>query len=779
MAIKDGDRLSVVLEIGFEGQPEKPIEIAAFLFDRSGRFVASSPFLKGRAQFNPEYIAKGARLFIGPALDKTDRSDPPSLATMERLNAFEPGWKIEPGRQKYDLQPIPDFHWPHWPLCKCRVRGRVVKRSFSPGGVIIEAPICNARIHLCEVDTLYWVINRLPHHDIYRLRDDLLDVIRRPFPWPPRPEPDPFDPREVGVVNPAGPHSRDLDMAAAVQLFGGSKADLVSLNPQPLPPARNAQLAVLNRVALNPQPLPPIEADEFSIPDRPAPQLQLPALAQIALSSSSAEIIRRGLIDHIEFVRPWICHWHWLDFWFYTCDELRVVMTDENGRFDTVIWYPCFGDKPDLYFWVEYSVGGVWTTVHRPPLPCNIWWDYACGNEVTITVTDPRVSGCGDRPEVIGKQVVIKTIGREVSMGEINREPPLADPSYPGNAGTAKVGWIDPTRASPFGETVELRVDFGTGLKPAGVTHYAWSYRLLGSTLEADWTKIKEQVTRHYRETALPLAPVIYKSVLVGPDPGVTGYFFLIDPALPPDGEKFEVLDERIDLASTRWNTSVLPQGKYELKLELFRNVGGAMTRVDLTTEGVSISQIMDPAPLSEGTYTTQLATGDRLLTDGGGHTVGFRLVLHIDNRVCSGTIESVTVTPGSNDTKCGFLVYGPGANAAISFRASHPGNFASFGFSVARVAKLLPSASASGLVDDASANGYTRSGDLFTKPVAVTTLFNEGLPIGETPCTRAAFAESLHVYALATNGYGRLSYLDAPLGLTEIALRGFALTHA
>ena len=135
-------------------------------------------------------------------------------------------------------------------------------------------------------------------------------------------------------------------------------------------------------------------------------------------------------------------------------------------------------------------------------------------------------------------------------------------------------------------------------------------------------------------------------------------------------------------------------------------------------------------------------------------------------------------MAPGANDTKCGFLVYQLGALATISFRASHPGNFASFGFSVARVATLLPSASASGLVDDASANGFNRSGDLFSKAVPVTTLFNEGLSPGDTPCTRAAFAESLHVYALATNGYGRLSYLDAPRGPTEIALRGFALTN-
>ena len=782
MVTKDGDRNGFTLRINFEGSPETPIETAAFLFDKSGALLASAPFSENSARFDLKKVPKGARLFVGPALEKTDRAGAPSLGTMERLNAFEPAWKFEPGQSEYQLAKIPDIYWPHWSLCKCRVRGRVLKRSYSPGGVVVEAPVCNARVHVCEVDRLSWVIARLPDRDIFRLREDLFEILRRPLPWPPIPEPDPepFDPRRIGIVNPVDPRSQGVEKVAAVRLLGTSKVDLVSLNPQPLPPAGGPDFTVRDKAGITVQSLSQSGTQPVGPMERSALQLQLPSKAQFSFASSSAEVIRRGFLENIEFLRPWLCHWRWLDFWFYSCDELRVVMTDEDGRFDTLIWHPCAGDKPDLYFWVEYSVGGVWTTVHRPYIPCHVWWDYPCGTEVTITVTDPRVSGCGERPEVIGKQVVVKTVGREVSMGEINREPLPSDPSYPGTAGTVKAGWIDTASVSPFGETVEIRVDFGTGLKPAGITHYAWSYRPLGSASEADWTRMQEEVTRHYREKTPPLAPVVYKSVKVGPDPDVSGYFFQVDPALPADGEKFEILDERIDLASTRWITNALPQGKYELKLELFRKVGSAMTRVDLTAEGVALSQITDPAPLSGGTYTTQPATADRLLTDGAsGHTVGFRLVLHIDNRVCSGTIDSVTVTPGLNDTKCGFLVYQSDSTAAISFRASHPASFASFGFSVARVSTLLPSASATGIVNDTSANGFIRSGDLFSKSVPVTTLFNENLPLGDTPCARAAFAESLHVYALATNGYGRLSYLDAPRGPTEIALRGFALTLA
>ena len=748
---------NVTIRTSFENHDGKALDASAYLFDRGGALLASAPVAKGEARLSVDGLPRGARLFIGPTLEKTERASPPSLSTMERLSAFEAPVQFQRGTDIYTIPAVPELIWPHWPLCRCRVRGRVLVRRTSPGGVVVEAPVCNARVHICEVDRLPWLIARLPDPDIFRLRDELIDVIRHPLPWPPEPDPGPLD--DIAIL--PGAELRRRVAALATNVVGNAM-DEVALNPQPLPPVA--------AVAFNPQPDPPLWQPQA-----------LPQALIFSLASHSSSIVRRALLDHFHLIRPWICRWPWLHRWFYRCDELRVVTTDADGRFDTWIWYPCGGDKPDLYFWVEYAIGGTWTPVHRPPIPCHVWWDYPCGTEVTITVTDHRVPGCGDVPDLKGKQIVVKTIGREVSMGEINREPSAIDPGAdPAKAGTAKP-MFGPSRESPFGESLEPRVDFGADLKPAGISHYRWSYRPLGSTSEADWIAISAQVTRHYKEIpAGPLAPSIYKSVLVGPDPAVAGgYFFQVDPALPAGGEDWEVLDERTDLASAHWDTTGLGDGKYELKLELFRVTGGVATRIDLTAETVGVNQIVDPAPLSGSTYTATAATNDRLLT-AGGHAVGYRLVIHVDNRPCYGTIEPVSVAPGANDTKCGFLEYAAGAAATIAFRASHPGNFASFDFNVARVATLLPSASASGLVDDTTANGFGRAGDLFSKAISVTTLLNEGVPPGEKPCTRAAFGESLHVAALATNGYGRLSGLDAPILLAgQIALRAFAITPA
>ena len=746
----------LTIKLGFEGQRDPSAEVSAYLFDRAGSLIATAPVAKTDARLSVDALPRGARLFIGPTLDMAERATTPTLSTMDRISAYEPPVRFRPDLDIYDIGKVPELIWPHWLLCRCRVAGHVIVRRTSPNGVTVEAPVCKARVHICEVDRLPRIIERLPDPDIFRLRDDLIDIIRKPFPWPPEPDPRPL--REI-IDLPDVLQQRALPLASRV--ING--AERVALNPQPIPPASS--------VAFNPQPDPP--GDPFRI---------FPQAAQFALRSQSSAIIRRGLLDHINLLRPWICHWKWLHRWFHVSDELRVVTTDDQGRFEATIWYPCNGDKPDLYFWVDYSIGGAWTPVHRPPIPCHVWWDYPCGTDVTITVTDPRVPGCGNVPELQGKQIVVKTIAQHISMGEINRDGSGADLA---KAGTVKPGWLHATRESPFGATLEPRVDFGKGLKSAGITHYRWSYRPLGSTSEADWAAISADVLRHYREAPMaPSAPTIYKSAHVGPDMSIPGgYFFEIEPELPPGGEDWEVLNESYDLASAYWDTLGL-LGKYELKLELFRRVGTAMTRVDLTAEGVGLNQVMDPAPLTGSTYTATAATDDRTIIDPGtGHVVGYRLVLHVDNRACFGTIESVSVSPGANDTKCGFLEYEPSATAMLSFRASHPGNFASFDFNVSRAATSLPSASASGLVDDVIANptGFLRSGDLFSKSVTVASLLNEALPAGETPCTRAAFGESLRVHALATNGYGRLSQFDAPNGdpIGQIGLRAFAITPA
>jgi len=92
----------------------------------------------------------------------------------------------------------------------------------------------------------------------------------------------------------------------------------------------------------------------------------------------------------------------------------------------------------------EYQIGSAWTTVYHPPIICNTYWNYECGTEVVIPITDPRVPWYTDPIPVPGKQVAILSIGHEVSIKEIKRVTAVAE------EGLTDVG-------EPFGGSLELR----------------------------------------------------------------------------------------------------------------------------------------------------------------------------------------------------------------------------------------------------------------------------------------------------------------------------------
>jgi hypothetical protein len=759
--MRPSNEKAIRFKVGYDGKPDKPIAASVYLFGPKGDFLASAPLEEDTAQLSvaPEQL-KGAKLYVAPTLPK-NRQEKPSLKTMAHLGAYDPAWSFEAGRELYELKPIPQALWPHWYLCSCRIRGRVIKVDVQ-GGTTYETPVCHARVHICEVDRIWWVLAKLPDPIIVRVRDELLKAIEHPIPGPP--------PEEL-----KNPHlDRSLLHPPVAQISAAeilrSGAAKVEFNPQPDPPGlqRKIRTSPIDFVALNPQPLPP----------RKIPSMSTVELRK-ALTLPSASQVREALIKNAYLIWPYWCWWDWLTpyIWpfFYRCDPWAVVETDDDGRFDITVWYPC-GDQPDLYFWIEYSVGGVWQTVYRPPIRCHTYWNYACGTDVTVRVTDPRVHGCSAPPVITGNKIVVKTIGREVSMGEIYRQADGA------KEGQVKEGWINSIKPSPFGATLEPRVDFGTGLAPA-ITHYRWSYRRLDQADGPGWIIIDAPVSRHYRELTPPGDPVIYKSVQIAPDTSIAGsYYAIANPSLPPGGEKFEVLDEGYDLASAYLDTTVLAPTKYELKLELFHRVGAAMERInDLVAAGVEIDEVDDPAPLTGAGYTTVAASGDRLAKEGG-TVVGYRLVIQVDNRSCFAAINDGTLS-GHPAGQCGFLEYTDLSNPAhISFRASHPGNFASFSFYVTRVSTTVDEASVGGLVDSASVGGafstppggnniFTRSGDTFSRDLSVNDLMTRGLASGETPCIRAAFAETLYVAALATNGYGRLTQYDAPFQIKAFAI--------
>ncbi|MFB3061395.1 MAG: hypothetical protein ACE10C_08520, partial [Candidatus Binatia bacterium] len=107
----------------------------------------------------------------------------------------------------------------------------------------------------------------------------------------------------------------------------------------------------------------------------------------------TATRLRKAFVDNLTLLVPYFCYFDWLHSYFHDLDLLKTVDIAEDGTFDTHIYYPCYGDKPDLYFKVQQDCHeGGWLTVYEPPIHCNTYWDYCCGTEINIQVSHPDAS---------------------------------------------------------------------------------------------------------------------------------------------------------------------------------------------------------------------------------------------------------------------------------------------------------------------------------------------------------------------------------------------------
>ncbi|HKR01114.1 MAG TPA: hypothetical protein VJT09_10600, partial [Pyrinomonadaceae bacterium] len=463
------------INVQFEGttDKEKPENTTLYAFDAKGKLLGSAPVDKGQVTLSlpAESTTQAVRFFMGPSLDEGTEA---SVALVSRLGASEERLKLDPKNPKIQLR-IPGPIWKRWPLCHCVVRGRVIKRQPQPDGTVRDLPICNSRVFIYEVDVLPNIILRLPDPIVVRLRDELIREVTRPI--RPIPIPKPFP--------------------------GG-------LRPEP---AEDSDSPVAS----------------IALPDT-ATQLRVRALAQ----TTSISHIRQSLADLHLIIRPYLCLWPWLFPFFHTRrDLLRVVNVDENGNFVTVIPYLCIGDRPDLYFRVEQLQGGVWKTIYDPPLACHVYWNYQCGTEIIINITDPSAIACVPQdPVVTGETTWVMPYS--VGGTRIWGTPPPGSPATPD-------GWVRSDgftdygvyRNAPFGATLAFRMGYSNDITTSTtIEYYRWSYRK-GTT--GDWTQMNIPVSRHYvKQVPGELTPS-FPTVLLGPKTvGTTQNLFEFKQPSPP-----------------------------------------------------------------------------------------------------------------------------------------------------------------------------------------------------------------------------------------------------
>lgn len=735
--------------IKFEGKPEKPIKFMIYAFDEKGELLSSAAVNRNIASLElTGSQAKKARLVLAPAPAEGVREGKLTFDQVQRIRAYSPKWIFDPKIRKYELSPIPAVFWKYWWWCKCKVKGKVVKK-IAVETTTEEWPVYMARVHICEVDPLWLILKRLPDREILRLRDDFIKEVGKPIPQPPEPS----------------------------ILFESNFSDPTPENVARMNMGLPTQLRTF---------VPKISVRRVAI----SKKLQLSTKTKVALSSTSTEKLRATLANEIQLLRPYLCLWRWIWPFFLRCDEVAVVETNKQGQFDADVWYLCGGDHPDLYFWVEYQIGSAWTKVYHPPMICNTYWNYSCGTEVVIPITDPRVPWYADPVPVPGKQVAIISIGRNISIKEIKRV------STGVNEGLTAAG-------EPFGGSLEPAVWFGDGIAASGITHYRWSYRRLtkadGTAVTDIWHALDHRVVRHYGEIWAD-GTLVFKPYMLGPDIDIPGAaFFKLQPKNPPVNAGVvsvawaPQIDARENTASAFFLSHLLEggdpkeaAGKYELKLELFKYnaVAHTATRVNLTDEGILLKIPTGDAPFGAGVVPTRLVPHDpvlapdmedRVIREGvPAKIVAFRLVIHIDNNPCEAEIYPVKVSGSSPGTwesvgACGFLRYNPAppAQALLSFRAAHPNDFARFVFTTVKGSTGYVSAACAPnnpsvawtslpLVKDTPVNGFIRSSSsVYAKQVPVSGL------VGACPDGTAAFGENLSVYPLATDGWTTLWYLS------------------
>lgn len=732
----------ISLPVVLQSKPAEDLSLLAFAFDRKGRLVEKAPVVKGKADFKQlDQPAREYRFLIAPQHEKTENAD--SLQVLLDLKAYEPVLEFD-AKGNISILPVPDSYIRFWPIRKCRVKGKLIK-AFTVHGVTEDKPVCRARVHICEVDKISWLLPKIPDFIIERIPDYVLEPdlpIPLPEPWP-----DPIGP----IVLPER-FNTPLRPVAGNRLFNPLAAPGATVRKQKIGSTE-------------------IKIEESKLAASISPEIKA------ALSTRNIGTIRKTLLENIQVFHPIFCKIPFLWPYFYRHDEIKVVYTDDFGRFDTEISYFIFGDKPDLYFWVEYFIDGVWTTVYRPGIACHTWWDYVCGTEVTLRITDPRVPWrCGNI--LYGSTIWVKTIGESTNVSRIRQSPTTATTAH-GHVyheqGLTDVS-LDhsPNRFGgyrrPFGGVITIRVQFSFDLPSNNIKYYRWSARKIKNAdmtpASGGWVPLANPVAKGYAYSYLVgavIKPDGYASYPLGPMVvGTSQNLFIIPPvepsAIATAGQLFPWWSTGQDTFCVNFDSDAMQgDGLYELKMELFKSNG--------TLAAVAPSVYQMPHP---DTFTPIIdAPAVNLELNGAGQAVAFKMLMRFDNNAAEGEIYKIKTDPENDGTFvdaspdcCGFVPYNSAADTnnqvRISFRAYQPHNFADFVLSVIKGTCGDTLASDTAMVIGSTAK-YTRNfQSVFSHDYSPKALLGEcALKIvdGAQVEGKAAFAELLHVQPLAVNG--------------------------
>jgi hypothetical protein len=724
---------------------ERP-ELAAYAFGPGGTLLASAPLTGDAVDLSVPARAGGQalRVMVGPRVEEER-----ALAELTRVGASEQFVRVgEEAELAVDFKLYrPD--WLCWLRGLCTVRGTLLKRVTS-GGVPIDLPVCGAEVEIFEVDPIPLIVHRIPDAIIDKLRQ----IVVKPFPPPPPPPdgrvgPFPIPPEPGPDLSPV----RDL-IALSQSILG---TGLTLRQPSPTEAAGDfvtrselSQLASERAPELTGQARAEAKVEEAEgavrtialaetapeAPDEGEVAASLYALSQssevrIAASQGTAAF-RRALIANAVLVRPLFC----IVFQQVSTQLVTTAITDDCGHFRATFSQGCSSDTPDLYFVAYRSFGFFRVPIYRPlPIACHTWWDYACGDEITLYTTSPFAITCPPCRPIVADPYWVLVMG----IGDF----PLSRIYGTGSTLTAtatNTGLTD--YGAPFGGLCRLVAEFDNRIRDdLGVMYYRVSWKKAGSL--SPYVPLDGDVHRHYSHVVS--GDLVLEVYPLGPHVvGGEANLYEIPPALPPTGQWVQP-SKPLDTTSALFPTATLvppgQEGIYKLRLELFDGSGNA---VDIGAVGIHYV-VPTSTDLSGTVYTTNAAALGLVPPPPVDTGSAFVMRLHVDNNVCSAHIADPLLNGSVAANSCGVLDYAPGDTVELDYSASHPHGFATYAFTLVRgVTPLTPP----------SVPAWTPVGaGAFTNSLAVSYLLG-GCPV-------AGYAESLYVAATAIDGWRRLDEYD------------------
>jgi hypothetical protein len=731
-----GGRLKIEASILDVRKGDEAPKLVAYAFSQSGRLIGRTELKEGRAELpvpgtkEPEAM----RVVIGPNIESENEAE--ILSALMRLRASER--MVRPDQLGETLQfqiDRPLWHcWLRW----CVVRGTLLKR-VTTGGLHVDLPACGAEIEIYEVDPVLVIFPKIPDLVLERIRD----LVRKPWPPPPPPE----IPSPGGIPFPPVPPGPGPDPAPFLGgLVKKARKALGGVKPLVGPASVSEEIRSdgVSDEGQAPDRIFNFASGEPDVVDPQEAQASVQALADSAeirsAASASLSAFKTALLAKPELIRPLLC-WIWPQ-----AVNMQLVATatsDDCGKFRAVFYQGCSSDTPDLYFKAYRRIGFFRFLIYGPlPIACHTWWNYACGTEVTLITTNPFAQACVPCLPVIAPPhwVLAMAVGNTSLAAVRGTSQALQPTTNASNIGLTSGG-------APFGGYVRLRFEFDNTLRTdLNVRYYRVRWRKIGGG--NPFVDLTEDVWRHYAHmvgTTLMIEPL-----KLGPQPvGGTPNLYEIPPALPPVGQ-WSIPDAVVDTTSAAFRAALAPagggEGDYQFELTLFDAAGAAVN-----ANALGINYVVPTTLDLTATIPTVNAGTLGLVTAAG------RLVfqLHMDNNKCDAALQPPDIVGSASADPCGLLRYEPGDSVNLHWTATHPHGFATFKHAVVKGATELPAP-------------MTTSGFVGAPPGVHTDTHSAASLLGG--CTIAGFAETVSVWAMATDGWSRQDEYD------DHAIQAFAL---